>query len=112
MSKVLWEHHSIEFFFDQQKKISYGSGVKKVTKSKFASVGLKTYGNDIFEIEQFLWVKTPMGVERFEILFSSEISENSCRHPPMVTFLILIFSFTWKNYYVDECQLLSDNYLS
>ena len=54
MSKVLWEHHSIEFFFDQQKKISLGSGVNKVTKSKSASVGLKTYVNDIFKIERFL----------------------------------------------------------
>ena len=43
VSKVLWEHHSIKKFLDAKKKISYGPGVKKASKSKFASVRLKTY---------------------------------------------------------------------
>ena len=41
VSKALWEHHSIENYFDHQKKISYGPGVRKVPKSKSASVRLK-----------------------------------------------------------------------
>ena len=74
MSKVLWEHHSIEIFSDHKKKFSYGSGVMKVSKSKFASVGLKTYVNDIFKIERFLWVKTHMGLPRFHFYFRTIFS--------------------------------------
>ena len=70
MSKVLWEHHSIKKFLDAKKKIfSYGSGVKKASKSKFALVRLKTYLNEIIQNLQFLWVKTVMGVERFVVHF-------------------------------------------
>ena len=53
LPKVLWEHHSIENFLEHKKIISYGPGVRKVSKSKSASVGLKTLVNDIFKIERF-----------------------------------------------------------
>ena len=53
--------------FRHKKKISYRFGVKKASKSKFASVRLKTYLNEKIQILQFLWVKTVMGVERFEV---------------------------------------------
>ena len=46
VSKVLWEHHSIKKFLDAKKKFSYRFGVKKASKSKFASVRLKTYLNE------------------------------------------------------------------
>ena len=69
MSKVLWEHHSIKKFLDAKKKFSFRFGVKKASKSKFASVRLKTYLNEKKQNLQFLWVKTVMGVERFEVHF-------------------------------------------
>ena len=50
--------------FRHQKKISYGPGVRKASKSKSASVRLKTYLNEKKHIKQFLWVKTPMGIQR------------------------------------------------
>ena len=65
MSKVLWEHHSTKKFLDAKKKFSYRFGVKKASKSKFASVRLKTYLNEKKQNLLFLWVKTPMGLERF-----------------------------------------------
>ena len=46
VSKVVWEHHSIKKFLADKKKFSYGSGVRKASKSKFASVRLKTYLNE------------------------------------------------------------------
>ena len=52
---------------DAKKKFSYRFGVKKASKSKFASVRLKTYLNEKIQILHFLWVKTVMGVERFEV---------------------------------------------
>ena len=69
VSKVLWEHHSIEKFLDAKKKFSYRFGVKKASKSKFASVRLKTYLNEKKQNLQFLWVKTVMGLERFVVHF-------------------------------------------
>ena len=69
VSKVLWEHHSIKKFLDAKKKFSYRFGVKKASKSKFASVRLKTYLNEKKQNLQFFWVKTVMGVERFEVHF-------------------------------------------
>ena len=56
-------------FFRRQKKFSYRIGVKKASKSKFASVRLKTYLNEKKQNLQFFWVKTVMGVERFEVHF-------------------------------------------
>ena len=41
----------------------------KASKSKFASVRLKTYLNEKKQNLQFLWVKTVMGVERFVVNF-------------------------------------------
>ena len=46
VSKVLWEHHSIKKILADKKKFSYGSGVREASKSKFASVRLKTYLNE------------------------------------------------------------------
>ena len=51
----------------QKKKISYRFGVKKASKSKFASVRLKTYLNEKIQTKQFLCVNTPMGILRFEV---------------------------------------------
>ena len=48
-----------------KKKIIYGPGVRKVSKSNFASVRLKAYLIDIFQIRQFLFVKTPMGLQLY-----------------------------------------------
>ena len=53
--------------FRRKKKFSYRFGVKKASKSKVASRRLKTYLNEKIQILQFLWVKTVMGVERFEV---------------------------------------------
>ena len=69
MSKVIWEHHSIKKFLADKKNFSYGSGVRKASKSKFASVRLKTYLNEKKQNLQFLWVKTAMGLERFVVHF-------------------------------------------
>ena len=55
--------------FRRKKKFSYRFGVKKASQSKFASVRLKTYLNEKTQILHFLWVKTVMGVERFEVHF-------------------------------------------
>ena len=67
VSKVLWEHHSIKKFFDTKKKFSYRFGVKKASKSKFASVRLKTYLNEKIQTKQFLCANNLMGILRFEV---------------------------------------------
>ena len=35
----------------------------QVSKSKFDSLGLKTFVYDFFKTKDFLWVKTPMGIK-------------------------------------------------
>ena len=35
----------------------------QVSKSKFDSLGLKTFVYDFFKTKEFLWVKTPMGIK-------------------------------------------------
>ena len=67
MSKVLWEHQSIEKLLHQKNFFSYGPEPRKVSKSKFASVRLKTYLNEKIQTKQFLCVNTPMGILRFEV---------------------------------------------
>ena len=56
-------------FWTQKKKFSYRFGVNKASKSKFASVRLKTYLNEKKQNLQFLWVNTVMGLERFVVHF-------------------------------------------
>ena len=49
--------------FSTKKKISFGSLPMQVSKSKFDSLGLKTFVYDFFKTKDFLWVKTPMGIK-------------------------------------------------
>ena len=76
LSKVIWEHHSIQFFFTNQKKISYRSGPMEVSKYKSASVRSKTYLYDSSETTDFVWVKTPMGIKRFDIHIERFLDNN------------------------------------
>ena len=52
----------------------YGPEPMEVSKSKSASVRLKTYLYDFSERTEFFWVKTPMGIKRFDIHFERYLS--------------------------------------
>ena len=60
---VDWKIFTRIFFF------SYGPEPMEVSKSKSGSVRLKSYLYDSLETTEFFWVKTPMGIQRFEVQF-------------------------------------------
>ena len=55
--------------FTLKKNISYGPKSRKKSKSKSASVWLNTSLYNSLEINEFFWVKTLMGIQRFEVQF-------------------------------------------
>ena len=69
MSKVLWEQKSNLFFLHTKFFFSYCPGPREVSKSKFASVRSKIFPYDSLKTKKFCWVKTPMGMQWFEVDF-------------------------------------------
>ena len=69
LSKVLWEHYSIDFFFQTRKFFSFDIDPMEVPISKFVSLRWKTFLYDSLETREFLWVKTHMGIQLFEVNF-------------------------------------------
>ena len=67
--KVLWKHHSIQVFVHTIFFFSYRSGHIWPYRSKKNSVRSKTFLYDSLETREFLWVKTPMGIQWFEFQF-------------------------------------------
>ena len=76
LSKVLWEHHSIENFWHTIFFFSFGIDPRKVPISKTASLRSKTFRYDSLETREFLWVKTRMGIQvHFLDFFGVFVSE-------------------------------------
>ena len=73
LPKVLWEYHSIQFLYSDF-FFSYSAEFSQVSKLKFALVRWKTFLSDSVETREFLWVKTPMGIQWFEGQFRAIFS--------------------------------------
>ena len=55
------------FFFHRKNKLRCGSEPWKISKSKIASIRLKIFLIDFYRTSEFSWVKTPMGLQRFQV---------------------------------------------
>ena len=54
-------------FFLRKNKLRCGSELRKISKSKIASVRLKTFLFDFYQTSEFSWVKTRMGLQRTKV---------------------------------------------
>ena len=76
---MVWSSISSDFFdferFDR-KSIKIGYKPRKVLISKTASVRLKTFLYDSLKMRDFLWVETPIAIQRFEVHFRAIFSSS------------------------------------
>ena len=59
-------------FFTHNFFFSYCRGLREVSESKFASVRSKIFLYDSLKTREFWWVKTPIGIQWFEVNLSSD----------------------------------------
>ena len=76
VSKVIWEHHSIEVFLHTIFFFSYRFGHIWPYRSIFFSVRSKIFLYDSLETREFWGVKTPMEIQWFEVQFQAIFSSS------------------------------------